>query len=324
MRSLRSLVPSFAPVARFAALACLSISVLSACGPSTTSGANGNAQFSYGSCLFSDCSLGSRGIAAGASTSLEAITKNPVRRASSSDPSILTIGTVSAGGTDTYSIAVGAGKPGTATLTIFDAADKEIDHVSVVVSATKTIAADDGYQNGPTILAGETYPIHATTLGDRGETLAGTGAIQFGYNGALQRDTGFNLCFGDCSAFRAAAPGDGQIVLTAVSATTTATVHAVAVTAIDKVSFAGAALDVAVGAEASVDYTLSAAGKVVYGRALQCDATTPGIATTTDGGGVVLGTATTGKLTVRGSAVGTTTITCTANGKSATLSVHVK
>lgn len=319
MRSLRSLVPSFAPVALFAAL-----SLLSACGPSTTSGANGNAQFSYGSCLFSECSLGSRGIAAGASTSLEAIAKTPVRRASSSDPSIFATGAISTGGTDTYSIPVTAGKPGTATLTIFDAADKEIDHVSVLVSATKTIAADDGFQNGPTILAGQSFPIHATTLGDRGETLAGTGAIQFAYNGALQRDTSFNLCFGDCSEFRAAAPGDGQIVMTAVSATTTATVHAVAVTAIDKVSFASASVDVAVGAEAGVDYTLSAAGRVVYGRALQCDAATPGIVATTDGGGVVLGTATTGKLTVRGSAVGTTTITCTANGKSATLNVRVK
>lgn len=322
MRSLRSLFPSFAPVALLAALA--SLATLSACGPSTTSGANGNAQFSYGSCLFSECSLGSRGIAAGASTSLEAIAKTPVRRASSSDPSILATGAISTGGTDTYSIPVTAGKPGTVTLTIFDAADKEIDHVSVLVSATKTIAADDGFQSGPTILTGQSFPIHATTLGDRGETLAGTGAIQFAYAGALQRDTSFNLCFGDCSQFRASAPGDGQIVLTAVSATTTATVHAVAVTAIDKVAFASAAVDVAVGADASVDYTLSAAGKVVYGRALQCDSATPGIATSTDTGGVVIGTATTGKLSIRGSAAGTTTITCNANGKSAMLSVRVK
>jgi hypothetical protein len=315
MRTLSSLVS----VALVGALA-----LLSACGPSTTSGANGNAQFSYGSCLFSECSLGSRGIAAGASTSLEAIAKTPVRRASSSDPSILAVGSISTGSTDTYVVSVTAGKPGTVTFTVYDAADREIDHVSVVVSPTKTIQADDGFQSGPTILTGQSFPIHATTLGDRGETLAGTGAIQFAYNGALERDGSFNLCFGDCSEFRASAPGDGQIVLTAVSATTTATVHAVAVTAIDKVSFGSAAVDVAVGADASVDYTLSAAGKVVYGRALQCDSTTPGVATTTDLGGVVLGTATTGKLSVRGSAAGTTTVTCRANGKVATLDVRVK
>lgn len=315
MRTLSSLVS----VALVGALA-----LLSACGPSTTSGARGNAEFSYGSCLFSECSLGSRGIAAGSSTSLEAIAKTPVRRASSSDPSILSTGAVSTGGTDTYVIPVTAGKPGTVTFTVYDAADKEIDHVSVVVSATKTIKADDGFQNGPTILTGQSFQIHATTLGERGETLVGTGAIQFGYQGAVERDNSFNLCVGDCSLFRASAPGDGQIVMTAISATTTATIHAVAATSIDQLSFASASVDVGVGADAGVDYTVSAAGKVVYGRALQCDAAAPGIVTTSDLGGAVIGTPTTGKLSVRGSAVGTTTITCSANGKTATLGVRVK
>lgn len=250
--------------------------------------------------------------------------KTPVARAAANDPAILSVGAIATGGADTYDVSVGGGVPGTVTFTVYDASDHEVDHVAVSVSSTATIAVDGGAQDGLTILTGEAFALHVTSLGAHGETLAGAGAIHFDYAGSIRADSSLSFCLGDCAQFRADMPGDGAVLLAATGAARTLNVHAIATTAIDALAFSAATLDVAAGATAEVEYTLSAKGALVHGRALQCVGSMPAVATFTDDGPLALGMAATGRLSVVGVAAGTTSVACTANGKAASVAVRVR
>lgn len=299
---------------------------LAACSstPATTSGANGRAVFQYSGCLGDDCALTSRGIAAGARESILVKSETKVARAASSDASILAVLEVTDGsGGELVSLA--AGKPGTATLTVYDAADREIDHVAVLVAATKTIATDPGWPaEGPYVLVGDAFAVHATTLGADGERLAGDGAIAFTYQGAIERDDSFFICFGDCDQFRAKLPGEGQIVLGAVSATNTLPVHVVAGTSIDALAFEHVSVDASVGDLSSVAFTMGAGGKTVHGRGLSCASATPAVATLGAVAPAALTEVRSGAVGFNALAAGTATFTCAINGKSASFDVRVK
>lgn len=306
-----------------AALALLALPA--ACSSSANvSGVDGNADFTYGACFLSDCALSSRGIASGATATLRVRTQTPVRRAASGDSAILSVGAVTDAGAGSYDVTVGGGTPGVATFTVYDASDHPIDHVTVTVAATASVAVDDGVRAGVSVLIGQPFALHATSLGGRGETLAGTGAIRFEYAGAVRHDTSFSLCLGDCAQFRADAPGEGTVVLAAVGATRTVAVQALAPSAIDAVTFAAPKLELAVGSTAELEYTLSSAGGMVHGRGLECVGAAPSVATFTDDGPLALGMASTGRLSIAGVSSGTTSIACSANGHTASVDVRVK
>jgi hypothetical protein len=322
MTCLRTLArfSSLRPLALFAGLLFAGCSSA----PATTAGANGVAEFQYSGCLGDDCALTSRGVAAGARATIYVKSKTKVVSAKSSDPTILSIGEVTDGSGGDL-VAVNGGKPGSVTLTVYDAASQEIDHVSVQVSATKTIAADESWPSaGPTVLAGETFTVHATTMGAGGERLAGDGAITFGYQGAIERDDSFYICLGDCGQFRAKQAGEGQVLLSAVSATNSLPVHVVAPSAIDALTFASASVETTVGGEPSLGFTMTAAGKTVHGRAIDCASATPAVASLGSLWASTLVEDKSGSLGVHALAKGDATITCTINGHPASFVVHVK
>jgi hypothetical protein len=295
-------------------------------GPTSTEGANGRAEFSYGSCFLESCTLDSRGIAAGSTTSISISSKSEVGSVASSAPGVLSVGALStsggASGTFNYSVSVAGGTPGTSTLTIYDKSGAEIDHVSVLVSATATIGVDHGWSgDGPTVIAGQTFTVHATTLGAKGETLEGDGAIHFAFDGGAQ--SSFAICFGDCTGVHVDTAGDGRVLMTAVNATNSITLHAIHAAAIDTLDVGDSSVDVAHGATVDVDVTARAGGVDVYGVTPTCVVANPATASVTILPAVSFATGATGKISVKGLAAGSTNVTCTVNGHAATFGVSV-
>jgi hypothetical protein len=264
-------------------------------------------------------------VAAGASTSVEMGTTATIDHAKSSDPTVLV---VTGQGFDTVNVT--AGQVGSATITAYDASNNVLATNVVQVAPTTAIALDPGVSNGITVLVGEPYAVHATTMGANGVTLVGDGAIHFAYQGGLVASSNSGGCFfgGDCGGFQFDSPGGGQVVMTATSATTTLTLRAVS--AVDTFTISQSSVDVPV-ADANQDageqittltFTILAAGAPVTAQVL-CTAADPNKVLVLPSFGSELG-APGETLGVAGLAVGSTTVTCTVGGQSATLAVNVK
>jgi hypothetical protein len=297
----------------------LSIGVLlaaSACTDPDTTGAEGNATFGYGS--FGQ-SL-AQPMAAGASTTMSVTTNRAVAAVQSSDPSILSVGSLTGSVSQGFSVPLAARRPGSVTVAVYDGSGSEIDYTTVVVAPVTGIALDQGVTSGLTVLANEqAFAVHGTVKGSGGVTLVGDGSVQFSYQGALAQSDDVGLCIGDCGAFWAPVPGDGQVVLSTSTATTTLVVHAIAASAVDSIAFQPSSLDLTLsGAGAKTaggwPYTLSAAGAVVYGTGIQCTSSDESIAiVAVNLFGPSLGGATTGSVGVGAVAPGSATVTCSMN-----------
>jgi hypothetical protein len=255
-----------------------------------------------------------------------------VDHATSSDPTVLSLGAIAAtpGEPDSYTVPVTGVKPGSVTLTAYDASNAAIDQVTVQVAAATGIALDGS--SGATLLQGQWFALHASTIGLAGGALAGTGAVQFAYGGALGSSGGPGpLCQGDCSHFEASAPGDGQVTATSGGATASLAFSVVPITAIDTLSFASSTLAITASGSATTAYTLQAAGVTVYtnGTELRCVSSDESVALVVNGGdGLVAAgvgqSGSTGSLLVDGLATGSATITCTVGGLQETVSVTVR
>jgi len=181
-----------------------------------------------------------------------------------------------------------------------------------------------------TLVAGGSFGVHATTIGADGGTLVGSGAIQFAFQGALASATTPALCLGDCASFGASAPGDGAVVMTASSATTTLLIHALPATAVDTVAFPQPTLTLASGASPFVTYVVTAAGAPVYSN-VTCDSSEVGVVTVEtptvlpyDPYATLVSGRPSGTVNVTAVHAGTSTVTCSVNGHAATLTVTVQ
>jgi hypothetical protein len=277
---------------------------------------------------FSYDSLGSMSIpiAAGASDgiSISVPSGTTVASAKASDPSVLSLGTLNAGSLPgSYDVPVIAGNPGSTTFTIYDPSGKEIDHTTVQVAPTTSIPLD--MPSGVTLLSGNSFAVHATTIGDGGQTLAGTGSIHFAYQGSLSPTTGApDFCSGDCGYFQAGATGDGEIDAAATSATARSTVHVVDASALDAFSFASPTLQMKQNDGQTITYTMRAGSVIVYGSP-SCTSSDEQVASFVFGAIASPGNTTSGTLAVGSTSnPGTATITCTAGQNQATLVVTVK
>jgi hypothetical protein len=315
---LRLAASPFLPIALVAAAAA------AVAGCNVTEGADDRASFAYDS-------LGSMSVplAAGASDgiSITVPSTTTIDHATSSDPAVLTLGAMTSGSPGAYDVPVTAGSPGSATLTIYDPTGKVIDQTTVEVAATTSIALSA--PSGLTLLEGQSYAVHATTIGAGGATLAGAGAIHFAYAGSLAPAAPTNaFCTGDCGYFTAATAGDGEADVTALSASAPLPLHVVPASAIDALSFASATLSIATNGAGPMAYTLKSSGAVVYtgGTELTCTSSNPGVATVTPQlfGSTLAASATTGSLVIGSGSAGSATITCGVGSEQASVSVTVQ
>jgi hypothetical protein len=295
-----------------------------AAGCNVTEGADDRADFSYDS-------LGSMSVplAAGASDgiSISVSSTTTIDHATSSDPAVLTLGAMTNSAPGAYDVPVTAGSPGSATLTIYDPTGKVIDQTTVEVAATTSITLST--PSGLTLLEGQSYAVHATTIGAGGATLAGSGAIHFAYSGSLVSAAPTNaFCTGDCGYFTAATAGDGEANVTAVSASAPLQLHVVPASAIDALSFASATVSFAPNGGGSVAYTLKSSGAVVFtgGTELTCTSSNSAVAAPMAQffGATLAPSATTGSVAIGSGSAGTATITCSVGGRQATVNVTVQ
>jgi hypothetical protein len=260
-----------------------------------------------------------RAMAAGASTQLSVTTPGTADHTTSSNPAVLSVTA-----TSTSEVSVTAGQPGSATLTVYDASNTLLGTTDVEVVATTTIALDTGVPNDVTVLAGETYGLHATTLDARGDDLVGDGAIHFAYQGALTSSGAGDCLFGgDCGSFFFGNAGEGEVVMTAAwsSATTVVTIHAVE--ALDSFTFAQPSVEVAAnGPVVTVAMSMLAAGSPVS-TVPRCTAGDTSTVIVLPSLGLSELSTTGEGLGIAGEAAGATTVTCTAGGQTATLAVTV-
>jgi hypothetical protein len=293
-------------------------------GCSVTEGTDDRASFSYDS-------LGSMSVplAAGASDgiSISVPSTTTIDHAASSDPAVLTLGAMTNGAPGAYDVPVTAGSPGSATLTIYDPTGKVIDQTTVEVAATTSITLSA--PSGLTLLEGQSYAVHATTIGAGGATLAGSGAIHFAYAGSLASAASTHaFCTGDCGYFTAAAAGDGEASVTALSASTPLQLHVVPASAIDSLSFASATVSIAPNGVGSMAYTLKSSGAIVYtgGTELTCTSSNSDVATPSAApfGSTLATSATTGLVAISTGSAGSATITCGVGSEQATVSVTVQ
>jgi hypothetical protein len=294
----------------------------SAC--NTNVGADGKASFGY-------TSLGSmsEALAAGASDgiSISVSSSAKVDHATSSDPSVLSVGSLVSYPNDpsTYSVPISGVKAGSVTFTIFDSTNSEIDHITLNVADTARIAL--GASNGTQLLEGQTFALQATTLDGNGGTLAGSGAVQFAYSGALASGAETTLpCLGDCGVFQATSLGSGTATSSAPGTTASATFTVLPASAIDHLSFASAAVTASTAqGSTTVGYTLSSGGNTVYdgGTGLTCVSSNGAVATPQPLNTRVGGD-TSGSILVNAIASGTATFTCKVGNQAASVTVTVK
>lgn len=231
----------------------------------SVSGARGNAEFSYTNCL-TECGPNARAIAAGgARATIVAITKMPVASAISSDPSVLAISpTPSTHGDGNFYLEVLSGRPGSVRMTLLDDSDREIDHVKLRVEATESIDFTPGWTGQrPLIIAGESYSLHATTLGRGGVTLVGQGALAFEYSSNLEGAPAG--VFGDTAGFRALFPGRGTVTIRAGWLTKQIDVDIVAPESLDPIRMLTNQITIAKGRSLETPYTLTFGDKPVFG-----------------------------------------------------------
>jgi len=265
-------------------------------------------------------SLGTgRAMAAGATTQLSVTTPGTADHTTSSNPAV-----VSVTATSTSEVSVTAGQPGSATLTVYDASNTVLGTSDVEVAATTTIALDTGVSNDVTVLTGETYGEHATTLDSKGDDLVGDGAIHFAYQGALTSSGAGDCLFGgDCGSFAFVSAGDGEVVMTAAwsPATTVLMVHAVE--ALDSFTFAQPSVEAtANGPVVDVGISMLSAGSPVS-TVPRCTAGDTSTVIVLPSLGLSELSTAGESLEVAGEAAGSTTVTCTAGGQTATLAVTV-
>jgi hypothetical protein len=226
-----------------------------------------------------------------------------------------------------YDVPVTAGNPGSATLTIYDPTGKVIDQTTVEVAPTTSITLST--PSGLTLLEGQSYAVHATTIGAGGATLAGSGAIHFAYTGSLASAAPTNaFCTGDCGYFTAATAGGGEANVTALSASTPLQLQVVPTSAIDTLSFASATVSIAPNGVGSMAYTLKSSGATVYtgGTELTCTSSNSNVAApmTQLFGSTLAASATTSSIAIGSGSAGSATITCSVGGQQATVNVTVQ
>jgi hypothetical protein len=263
-------------------------------------------------------------LAAGASDgiSISAPSGTTVASAKSSDPSVLSLGTLKAGNSPgSYDVPVTAGNPGSTRFTIYDPSGNEIDHTTVQVAPTTSIPLD--VASGATLLTGSNYSVHATTISANGETLAGTGAIHFTYRGSISSSSwASDVCSGDCGYFQAVEAGDAEIDATATSAVAKATLHVVNPDWLDSFSLAATTVQMKANDGKLVNYTMRFGSAVVFGTP-SCTSSDNQVA---DAGAIVgtPGSSASGGVMIFSNNPGATTITCNVGQKQASLVVTVQ
>jgi hypothetical protein len=223
------------------------------------------ATFYYAECA-GNCALGTRAIAAGeAHTTIGVRSPKRIATAVTADPTIATVEAPTDALNGDWRIPLLSGRPGTTRLTIRGEDGAEIDHTDLVIAPTTVIGIVKGWQGEPLrVIAGQRYDFHATTLGERGETLVGNGAIKFEFAGVLRRASA-PVPFADQESFDAIEPGAGTIALTAIEASRTIDVEAIAAGAVDTMTLDTTSLELPVGGSIIIGYEISAAGVPVYG-----------------------------------------------------------
>jgi hypothetical protein len=247
-------------------------------------------------------------LAAGAATDVAIpTTATSIDHVVSSDDAVASVTSVSQ-----TSAQVTAGVPGSATLTGYDASNRVLGQQSVTVAATASIGHDGWINDGVTVITGEPFNVHAITLDSNGGTLEGDGAIRFALGGSLASYQGWNtdICLGDCVAFQASSPGDGEVVMTAASSSAISTLHVHTVSAIDTFTIASSSVKVSTGNSQSVTFATSAAGvAVLTNPTCSADST------------AVQATSYEGSIQVSALHAGTANVTCTEAGRTVTIKV---
>ena len=302
------------------------ISALVAAAACGTEGVEDKATFAFGG--FGSLSAP---LAVGATQSISTTVPSGtvVDHATSSDPTVVALGAVSSGGGTSYDVQVTALKPGSVTLTIYDASNHEIDQATVQVASVASLQL--AAPSGVAVLQGGTFDLAATAVGAGNLMLEGFGEIHFAFGGSLvgtstPAPTVLGTCTGNCVSFQADAIGDGQVEVTAATASASFVAHVVPVTAIDSIAFATTALEIASSGFAASFYTLRAGGATLFtgGTVLTCTSSNESVATELDLAEPLGPSGSSGMIGVSGVAPGVATIVCSANGQQATVDVLVK
>jgi len=161
----------------------------------------------------SDCGLDQNGVAAGgAHTTI--LVNGGVRfvSAQSSNPAVVTFTADGAGKVD-----VESGAPGTAELTLLDAAGHVVQSGRVTVVPTAQLRPNRGWNGAaPLVLEGESMTFHVTTLDANNKITKGDGSVSFALGGTLKPTVA--LVDGDAIAFVGTA-GSGTIDASCPNAT---------------------------------------------------------------------------------------------------------
>jgi hypothetical protein len=299
-----------------------SVALLAGCTVTNTS------PLHYEGCTGFGCStsLDDHAIAAGATASIVSETGSTKISAASSDPSVLTIGSLDPaifGGT---SISAQGVAPGTSTLTVYDPSHHQVASAPVTVAATADIALDPGVEGtGVKVVAGH-FALHATTMGSRGEVLAGNGAIHFSTTGVLHGDTSASLCEGDCVGFSVTGVGNGVVSMVAIGAARTLPFTAIDPATLNALAFAQASATTKANETVSVAYALHAGADLVYGNLTGCVSDSPQVADVAAGGtdGVSeFAQGVSGNVVIAGKKAGSATIRCAVGGATSSLTIVV-
>ncbi|MFI5301479.1 MAG: hypothetical protein ACHREM_25610 [Polyangiales bacterium] len=282
----------------------------------------------YEGCSGAGCStaLSDHAVANGGTATIVAGSSAQVFKVTSSDESIFTAGAGSGGLFSNGFVYVTGHSPGNATLTVYDSATHVYASATVTVANVSRIALDAGVStSGVKVIPGH-FALHATTIGSRGEVLAGDGAIHFGPAGVLHGDTSASSCEGDCVGFSVTGPGAGSVEINAIGATMTLPVESIDPATIDALSFTTGSISAVVGGVGGALYSLSTKGEHVWGDAISCTSDNPSIAKVEDGGLEAISTFASGvsaSLTIVGVAVGNTTLRCTVGSATASIAMAI-
>jgi hypothetical protein len=212
---------------------------------------------------------------------------------------------------------------GVSTVTAYDASGDQLGHATITVSPAGSLTVNA--QTGLTVLVGGKYAAPVIANDEAGEPLVGSGNLQVTYAGAIA-PAAVSWAPDAPIAFEAVSAGDGQVNVTAPSASSTYAVHVVAESGLDSLSFDSAGVSMTVNEGTFADYTLTSGGVTVYsdGTELACTSSdpsvaTPGIATSRGLGGG----AQTGQLPVTAVSSGSATFTCRVGSLVALLDVSV-
>ena len=169
------------------------VAVVAGCNLSS-SGQLGHAQFAWANCAIDDCAVRDGAIAAGGAKDRIQVTLAPgysVTQVRSSNPGVATFALeANPAVVDVTGVAAGQ-----AQLELLDAKGQLVDQAAIAVADVAQLSVDPIWQgtSSRALLEGATLPFHVTTEDAQGNTLYGTGAVQFDFTGTLRRIAGLTI-----------------------------------------------------------------------------------------------------------------------------------